>query len=239
MACLLLLPFAIARADAPDARAPGASGAYSEAQVLLFNTPHLRNIAEESRLHYEVAQTGSLAQTLTDQIVLSITAINEHGGKDIKPQFLSGKNERKFPAVQGFRGNALLLYFLEWDIEKLQGNRTMNMHRIHRQYFQSMVRNAFSTRARVEDGIISFSGRQLKAKNIHLRPMSALKADPKYAHIWNKQYEFVLADVPGGIYRIVTRIPGDKPDDPPKEHMEITFSRVVPASAYHAGGGVR
>lgn len=237
--CLTLTPLAAdpaadnGAASGEQTRGGSQEAQYTDAQLLLFSTPHLENIVSTSQLHYDVSQTGSLTQTLTDQIVLSITAINENGGKDVQPQFLSSKKEQKFGAVKGFRGNPLLLYFLEWDIDKLHDNRNMNLNKIHRQYFQSIIRNAFR-HGTVEAGTVSHNGKPLAVRTIRMQPMVSLKDNPKYQHMWNKQYEFVLADVPGGIYRISTEIPGDKPDAPPKERLEITFSRVTPENAYRA-----
>lgn len=204
---------------------------YSEAQTLLFDTPHLKSIVAESKLYYDVMQTGSMTKKLADRIVLSITPVDGHEGKDIEPQFLSGENEREFPPVGKRQGNFLLAYFLQWDIEKLQNNRALNMGRIHRQYVQSVIRDAFLTQAEVKVGDISFNGKSLEAEFIRMQPLLEMKDEPKYENLWNKQYEFVLADVPGGIYRIRTTTPGDKPNAP-KEITEITLNRIEPTSAY-------
>lgn len=221
----LLAPWSAFSADAPAQ----SEGDYTEAQNLLFKTPHLDNIDATSQLHYTLKQSGSLAHKIDDEIVLSITAIHADKSKDITPRFLSGKREKKFPGVEKFRGNALLLYFLEWDIEKMHSNRTMNMGEIHQQYFQHVIRNGFHE-AKVTDSKVTYNGKELPARRVIMQPLAPMKGNPKYLHMWNKRYEFVLADVPGGIYRISTRILSDKPRQPPKERTVITFSRVAPAA---------
>ena len=225
-ACLLLCP-------ATGFTGQQSDQSFSKSQVLLFNTPHLENVAAVSQLHYDVNQTGTLAHKIEDEIVLSITAINAEGGKNITAKFLSGDREKKFPGVEGFRGNALLLYFLEWDIEKMHDDRTKNKNKVHRQFFQHKMRNAFAT-AEYDTGSVSLAGgKVLRTRNVRMQPLIEAQGQPKYTHLWNKRYEFMLADeVPGGIYKIVTEIPGDKPEDPPKERMEITFNRIVPAEAH-------
>lgn len=227
LACLLFCPTGGFAAERDDK-------GFSKAQVLLFNTPHLKDIVAVSQLHYDVVQTGTLAHKLDDKIVLSITEIDASGGKNITAQFLSGDNEKKFPGVEGFQGNALLLYFLEWDIEKMHEDRTKNKNRIHRQFFQHKMRNAFAT-AEYDTGSVPLGdGKALLTRSVRMQPLVEAQSQPKYAHLWNKRYEFVLADVPGGIYKIVTEIPGEKPEDPPKERLEITFNRIVPAEAHRS-----
>ncbi len=226
---MCLLSYACLAIAEPDTTKP--SIPYSEAQTLLFDTPHLKNIVSEAKLYYDVAQTGSMTTKLTDRIVLSVTPVDGHEGKDIEPQFLSGKNKKEFPPVRKRRGNFLLAYFLQWDIEKLQNNRALNMGRIHRQYVQSVMRDAFLTQAEVKAGDISFNGKSLEAEFIRMQPLLGMKDEPRYENLWNKRYEFVLADVPGGIYRITTETPGDKPGAP-KELTEITLSHIEPAGAY-------
>ena len=205
---------------------------YTKAQTLLFATPHLKTIVSKSELHYDISQSGSLTHKIKDKIVLSITAVNADGGKDIEPQFLSGKKQKKYEGVQGFQGNALLLYFLEWDIDKMGDNRTMNHHKIHRQFFQHVLRNAFSKDAKADTTTVTYKGDKLKAQRIKMKPWASRENDPRYMHLWNKEYEFLLADVPGGIYRIKTEIPGKEPNEQPKERTEITFSSITPADAY-------
>lgn len=225
------LTFAAVIPGEGDARQ--SSDGYNKGQMLLFNTPHLDNVVAKSRLHYKFEQSGSLTHELSDNIVLSVTAINADGGKDVEPQFLSGSNQRKFDAVEGFRGNPLLLYFLEWDIEKMHDNHTMNNHRIHRQFLQHKIRNAFATDTEFERESVSLGdGKKLKTRRVSLQPLAGAKDNPKYMHMWNKRYDFILADVPGGIYQIVTQIPGEKPGDRPKERTEITFDRIDPAEAH-------
>ena len=206
------------------------STGYSQAQMLLFDTAHLKNIVSASELYYDFKQSGSKTDALNDKIVMSITSVHENG-KNITPTFLSGKNKRRFAPVQGFTSNILVMHFLQWDVEMM-----MKKSGVHHHTFRKILRGAFLTGANTQEIKVPYKGKQIPAHVVQMTPIKSKKAQASFSSTWNKQYEFVIADVPGGIYRISTTIPGQKPTDPPVEYTEITFNRIEPNSAFDTKG---
>ena len=98
----------------------------------------------------------------------------------------------------GFRGNPVLMYFLEHDVEDMNlmtgGAAT---------YFRNRIRQAFVDRARLKPVEIERAGAKVPATEITLVPF---KDDPNLAAfpgVADKRYRFLISDaVPGSIYEI-------------------------------------
>lgn len=200
---------------------------YSKEQMLLFGTQHLDNVTSPGVLHYDFRQSGRIGGELEDQVRLTISRIDESGGKDLSTEFLSGDNNRRFSDIPGFRSNPLIMYFLQWDVEKMGAGGRVSHH-----YYRRLLRGALRVGARSKEVTVSHAGRQLKADLVFFEPLTGKKGDAKYKHNFSKRYEFVLTEaIPGYIYSISTLVPGEKADDDPLEHIQITFNRLEPAKA--------
>jgi len=197
---------------------------YSEAQELLFSTPHLDNIKNEAALYYDFRQHGANTLSFNDEIILTITGISERGGKDVEFSFLSGENNRPYSDIKDFRSNPLLMFFLQWDVEKMDSGSKVTHH-----YFRHLLRQAFLTNADSEEIKIDFEGRSETAHKVFFQPLVQQQDDDLYKDYPQKYYEFVVSDaVPGGIYSISTLIPsktGIGKDDASVEPIESTLIR--------------
>jgi len=213
--------------SAPLALAQEAGDGYSKEQLLLFDTPHLRNIRSAASLHYDFHQHGAQTEAIDNHVTLKITGLTERGGKDVETAFLSGAGGRNY-AIRDFLGNPLIMYFLEWDVTKMGRDSAISRH-----YFRNLIKQAFLTAAASEEMTFTHGGRRIKGHKVFFEPLASKKGDDRYKNYPAKRYEFVLADdIPGGIYSIATRLPGAAPEDEVLEHTEMTFSRIEPLAAF-------
>ena len=171
---------------------------YSPAQLALFDTPHLQNITGPATLDYRFEQREAKGDSFEDSIKMTVISVRDDGRKDLSVLLFSGKRERSYENLAGFRGNPLIMLFLQHDVQelaRLTGGGSS--------YFRNRIRHAFRGRSEVSDIAVEHEGRQIKATRIVLTPFVG---DPKlggFPDIAAKWYEFVLApQIPGGIYRI-------------------------------------
>ena len=224
--CFCVMPV-IADEQLNKAEQRPAETQYSEAQKLLFSTPHLSNVESAAVLYYDFSQHGSQTRNFDDEITLTITNILEDGGKDVNVSFLSGENNRPYSDIKGFHSNPLIMFFLQWDVEKMDSGSKVTHH-----YFRHLLRQAFLTDADSKEIELDFAGRKVKAHKIFFQPLLEQKADALYQSYPSKQYEFIISDaVPGGIYSIATLIPSAASGENSTtsatsiEHTLIQFSR--------------
>lgn len=191
-------------AAAGTATATEAEDGYSAAQIALFATPHLSNIEQPGALVYGFERRGTLAPAIDDTVELTVTRLHRDGGRDVSFAFLHGPNARPFPDIEGFRGNPVLMAFLQRDVEEMErltGGKPG--------YFRNRIRRAFHDAARVEAVSITWAGRETPARRITVRPYVGAPLADRFPELVGKTYEFVVSeDVPGGIYRIRTRVDG-------------------------------
>lgn len=209
---------------APQASAQD-EGKYTKEQLLLFGTQHLKNVVSPGVLHYDFHQSGPISGEMEDQVTLTVNRINENGAKDLSTEFLSGANRREFNDVPGFHSNPLIMYFLQWDVEKMGAASGVSHH-----YYRSLLRGAMRVGARSEEVTVRHEGRELKGNKVFFDPLTSKQGDKRYENHFSKRYEFILTEsIPGYIYSISTLVPGEKPGDKPLERTQITFNRFEPA----------
>ncbi len=221
---LFCITLAFADTHTSEEQKAQADGGYSQAQELLFSTPHLDNIKNEAALYYDFNQHGANTISFNDEIILTITGISERGGKNVEVSFLSGENNRPYSDIKDFNSNPLLMFFLQWDVEKMDSGSVVTHH-----YFRHLLRQAFLTNADSEEIKIDFQGRSETAYKVFFQPLVEQQDDDNYKDYPQKYYEFVISDaVPGGVYSISTLIPsqaGDGEDDASVEPIESTSIR--------------
>ncbi|MDO9711434.1 hypothetical protein [Paracraurococcus lichenis] len=172
----------------------------SEAQRLLFETPHLAALQLPLRLDYAFLREEAGHEPVRDSIRLRVTAGEEEGHRDITPEFLSGPRNIRYPQVHGFRGNPLLLFALDRDVRELSaatGGST--------EWFRNHIRRALLDHAALSDTVVELAGRQVAAREVSLQPFGG---EPRAGRFQAKRYQFVLSpEVPGWIDRIRTAVP--------------------------------
>jgi hypothetical protein len=188
----------------------------SAAQVALFESNHLEDIAKPVVLEYAFKHMGGTAGDFDDTVTADIRSIHPDGKKDVWIDFLSGSHHVNFPPALGFNGNPLLMFFLEHDVTEMR-DATGGAA----QYFRNRIREAFVDRAEMHAVDITLDGKPAKATEIALAPF---RDDPHFAQFpafREKTYHFILADaVPGRVYEIRTTLPaGDATKDSFQEAM--------------------
>lgn len=205
--------------------APSASqggGKHSKAEVLLFETNHLKQITAPSTLYYTFKKEGTLEPGFEDSVEINIKPEGTGGTKWVSTRFLSGERQVGFPPVGRARGNPILLYFLDWDVREMQRLTQGNWR-----YFQSRIRLAFADEAEVRPVRFGFHGRQLRGTEIKIFPYAHDPKRSRYEKFAGKYYVFVLSpSLPGAVYQIRTVVPGS--EGGPLLEETLTFSRVGP-----------
>ncbi len=190
---LASLPAPSAAEDAPR---------YTPAQMALFESNHMKNISRPVRLEYSFTHQGGVSGDFVDKVTADIRDVHVDGKKDVWVHFLSGPHEVDFPPAIGYRGNPLLMYFLEHDVTEMHeatGGAAA--------YFRNRIRESF-LRADIRPTEVTAKGQTCDGHEITVSPF---RTDPnltRFPAIQEKTYRFVLCDtVPGTIYEISTVVP--------------------------------
>ncbi|HVJ54096.1 MAG TPA: hypothetical protein VM689_16635 [Aliidongia sp.] len=222
-ASLLLLSSAVSAAEAaaPD-NADLASRPLSPAQIALFETPHLQAIDHPETLRYRYERVG--LDPLVDSVTLHIETIHPDGTKYVSFEFLTGEHHQFFPAVDEFKGNPLLMLFLEHDVREMK-----QQFGVASAYFRDQVRSAFVDRAKMADTTIELDGKTVPAKEITLKPYEGDARFEKLPAVKDKTYSFILSDqVPGEIQQLKIDEPADPESHAPAWSETISFAGVTP-----------
>lgn len=208
---------------------PGASAQdrISEAETLLFQTDHLKNVAPPATLSYAFSKSGSAEPGFDDTVELRLRT--REGAKYASVAFLSAERKTACPEVTGAEGNPVLLCFLERDIremERLTGGRSG--------YFRRAIRLALARSAKVARTRVSAAGRELAAREITVTPYAEDPLKDRIGKYASKTYVFTLsAAVPGGLYSVrafVPVAPGAASDPPPLIEERLSFVRIAKGS---------
>jgi hypothetical protein len=89
-------------------------------QTALFIDNQLATITKPETLAYVFRHDQPGGESFADEIRLEIKAVRPDGGKDMHIDFLSGARRVEFPGMADFNGNPLLIYYLEYDVRKMQ-----------------------------------------------------------------------------------------------------------------------
>ncbi|WP_051340834.1 hypothetical protein [Azospirillum halopraeferens] len=197
----------------------------TKAQALLFDTNHLRDVAGDTTLRYRFEKAGALEAGFTDSVEMTVTAVDPDGRKDLEFRFLTGERAVPFDAMHKFRGNPLIMLFLERDareMKRLTGGSEL--------YFRNRLRNAFAAAAaEVKPATVTWQDRSVPATEVVVRPFVAVELIERFPRFEHKEYHFILADaVPGGLYAVHAFTPGA--DGPlTDESMVLTDTRTAAA----------
>jgi hypothetical protein len=189
--------------------------ALSEAQLLLFETPHLAALDPPLRLDYGFLREATGQEPVRDTIRLKIRAGEEEGRRDVVPEFLTGPRAIHYLPARGFRGNPLLLFTLDRAARELSaatGGATG--------WFRNRIRRTLAEAPPPRHLPLRFEGREIEAAEVALQPFAG---EPRAGRYQDQRYRFLLAEgVPGWIHTIATALPeGGVRED-------ITFVAAVP-----------
>ncbi len=189
----------------------------SPAQTALFETPHLKAIDHPETLQYQFERTGR--DPFKDTVGVHIETIHPDGSKYVSFDFLTGEHHVFYPAVDNFRGNPLLMVFLEHDVQEMK-----DQIGIAAAYFRKQVVDGFVDQAAMSDSTIELGGKTLPAHKITLKPFAGDQRLEKLPMMQAKTYSFVLSDqVPGQLDALEVDVPADPANNVPAWSEKITF----------------
>ena len=222
LAPLSLLGLGLARpacaADPADAAKP-----LSPAQISLFETPHLANIDHPETLLYRYTRQGP--NGFTDRVAEDIKQVHPDGTKYVMFNFLTGDHHVFYPAVDDFRGNPLLMVFLEHDVTEMRDETG-----VAAAYYRDRIRDAFIDKAEIAATKITLDGHEIAAQSITLRPFADNDRLARVPQLQQKIYRFVLSkEVPGGFAEFATEAPADPTTGAPALSEHLVFERVTPS----------
>lgn len=188
--------------------AAGSAAAFelTPAQTLLFDTGHMAGAPADTTLTYTFTKSGTREPGFTDRIEMTVTAGGDDAHRDASFQFLTGDNAIGFEPMKGFRGNPLIMLFLERDVremKRLTGGSDL--------YFRNRIRYAFAAdTTALSATTVTWEGRTVPATEVVIHPYVKDELIDRYRAFEQKEYRFVLSDaVPGAVYSITAETPGD------------------------------
>jgi hypothetical protein len=194
----------------------------SPAQIALFETPHLRNVARPETLHYTYRRVGPAG--FTDTVAVHVQEVNSDGTKNLTFDYLSGPRRVLFPGVDHFRGNPLLMLVLDRDVAAMKDAVGLSAN-----YFRNRIRESFVEAATIREGNTQFDGGAIPARVVTVQPFAHETRLERIASLQAKTYTFVLAEaVPGMIAEIRIDTPEDLALHAPAIYEQITFTGVDP-----------
>lgn len=194
----------------------------SPAQVALFETPHLRNVDHPETLDYGFTREGPAG--FTDKVALHVRQVNPDGTKSLAFDYLTGERQVRFPELDSFRGNPLLMLTLERDVNEMKEAVGLSAS-----YFRNKIREAFVSKAAVADATFDLDGAAMPARAITVQPFAGEQRLERIPSLQAKRYTFVLADaVPGMLAEIRIDTPADAKMDVPAFSQRTVFTGVEP-----------
>jgi hypothetical protein len=181
----------------------------SEAEHLLFETNHLKNLTQPGTLLYSFKKDGQQEKGFEDLVNVDISKINASGSKTTSMRFLTGERKTAdIPPIDEATGNPVVLGFLERDLlemKRLTGGAT--------NYFRKRIRMALFEKASVKAVTFTHDGKSLSGKEVSVTPYVDDPMRQRMEKYANKKYVFVLSEqVPGGVYQIRSTVPAESAD---------------------------
>jgi hypothetical protein len=180
-----------------------ATAAEPNAVTLLFESNHLAGISKPAELRYAFRRGGSLEPSFDDMVVLRVMELLPSGGKRLEFEFLTGDRQIPFPLAAEFRGNPLIMLFLERDSREMGRMTGGTSH-----YFRNRIRGAIRDSAEVKPISFDFAGKAVRGSEVTIHPYADDPRIDRYRHFSAKSYSFMVSEaVPGSLYRIRTATP--------------------------------
>jgi hypothetical protein len=212
-------------AGSDDGRGDSSSPEPSPAERLLFMQPHLADLALPAELNYDIVQSdsGDARQNYSDTAQVRLVSTGKGVCCDASGSFLSGPRALRLPDVPGVTSNPLLLYFLEFEVRRLQlASKGQAAH------FRRRMRLALVDAASVREIEIEHAGRRIKAQEVTMRPFVNDPYRVRFEQESTRVYRFVLSDeLPGRFQEIEIDQPG-RGDQPRRLNTRIRLRASAP-----------
>jgi len=201
----------------PGQAAPKDGDSLSQANRLLFRTPHLKGAPSPSTFTYRFSKSGSMGNHFKDVVRLRIRDDAKGQGKHVDIQLFTGDRKRPFPSTDQATGNPILKVFLQRDVLEMQDQTGGNWR-----HFQKYIKLALANSAQVDRTRFRYHGKQVDGWRIRIRPYENDPYRDRYAKFSDKQYVFLMSSkVPGQLYELRAQVPG--PDGKKKPRLLETL----------------
>lgn len=194
---------------------------FSEMEQVLWQSPHLENISEPTRLLYQFTKSGTYEEGFEDSVFLEVVKFNEDGTKNTNLEFFTDERKQfvRPENVNNIIGNPVLGIYMQGDVYEMD-RYTGGSWR----HFMKRLKMSFRDGAKIENISFTHDGKEYTGKKYSVRPYLDDPRRTNYEKFANKIYEFVFSDdIPGKLYQIRTVIDGEKEGDKPLVLEELTF----------------
>jgi hypothetical protein len=177
--------------DSTDSSSPEPS----QAERLLFMQAHLATVKPPLDLVYDVVHDDNSdpAQSYTDTVTIKLSGDTKGGCCAVAGEFLSGARAMRLPDIGNASANPLLLYFLEFEVRRLQASSKGQAA-----HFRRRIRLALVDAAKVKQIEFDRAGRHVQAHEITVSPFVTDPYRVRFEQEATRQYRFVIADdLPG------------------------------------------
>lgn len=206
-----------------QAPAPSSPSEVNQAQRLVFMNDGMRNVPVGGVLEYGFSSGGKDRESFADRVLVKVSRVGEDGRRDMEFDFLTGERHLDFHPATAYLGNPVSIHFLERDISELAKETGGDIA-----YFRNRVRRAF-THPEIRPVKIPLDGKELNGVSVSVTPFVDDPNKERFPAYANKRYDFLFSEqVPGGLYRIRTTVPGTS-DQGPVIEEDLTFRRETPA----------
>lgn len=200
----------------------------TEAEKLLFMTDHLKGVSPPATLRYSFSRVGTQEKNFRDTVEITVSS-GGSTGKQVGIRCLTDAGEHvDLVSIESAQGFPALLCFLERDIREMQ--RLTGAKNLR--YFHKRIMVALAANPEVKAVTVSHDGRPIQAKEIRISPYLDDPNKAKFEKYTGKYYVFTLSDeIPGGLYRVESVIPGQGKDPLIEEVMAYTGASAGASAA--------
>ncbi len=183
---------------------PAALAAAATVQEVVLAPGFMAAVSEPTTFRYRFRLVGrGMEAPYVSEARMELREIGEDGSKLVWFDMFEGANRRAFGPMRVLDQNPMLFVFLQRDVTSMA-----NLTGGAAGYFQQRIRSSFTRAAEVETLEVAWGGRRLAAERIVLHPFRDDPRIDRFPQFRDKSYEIVVAaGLPGGIYRIATRVP--------------------------------
>jgi hypothetical protein len=184
-----------AQPEVPDA---------SPAERLVFMQPHLANIQPPRTLRYAYVEEGVVGGPISDLMSIELRAGRGGACCTVRGSFLSGPRALQLPEITEARSNPALLYFLEYEVRRLQ-----QQTKGQAAHFRQRIRLALAHDATIAPTTIRWRGSDTPAQVVRIAPFLDDPYRQRFEDMAKKEYAFVMSEaVPGGVFQVLATLPG-------------------------------
>lgn len=193
----------------------------NQAQQLVFMGEHLRQTHKGETLVYAFTSRSGGETVKSDEVKMTVTGVVDEARRNLSFEFLTGPDRLNFPNAQGYRGNPVVIQFLERDIRDMAQHTGTSID-----HLRNTIRKSFRE-PQMAQTRVTVGGKQVDATEIIVVPFSQDPVVAKLGGYAGKEYLFIYSDqIPGDLIRVRTRM--SDPEGTMVEE-ELRFSRSTNA----------